>query len=275
MTLRGTGAVCSVEFSSDGRRILTASDDKTAKIWDVTTGAELLSLPCDSEVHCAKFNTDGSVIATGTTAGDVFLWESKMPEGGFKVRNCGKAAIKLLDELYQKHGSYHDAIGQLQDDTTVDSIVGKLGLMIANSRKWEDGDKLRKEAQKTVSSSDKTIDEYRAALEKVQMAHGWEPNEPSILNTMGACLYRLGSYVEALKTLKKADRLLSDAGDRSDPANLALIAMTLHRIDRLEEAKAALERLRESGTKEERFFWDRAVQDLVAEAEKLIASEQK
>ena len=37
-------AVCSVAFSPDGQRILVGSADGTAKVWDVTTGQELLSV---------------------------------------------------------------------------------------------------------------------------------------------------------------------------------------------------------------------------------------
>ena len=45
MTLSGhKDAVSSVTFSADGKRLATASDDNTAKIWDADTGRELKSL---------------------------------------------------------------------------------------------------------------------------------------------------------------------------------------------------------------------------------------
>ena len=45
LTLKGhTGAVTSASFSPDGSRIVTASGDKTAKVWDARTGAEVLTL---------------------------------------------------------------------------------------------------------------------------------------------------------------------------------------------------------------------------------------
>jgi WD40 repeat protein len=40
-------------FSPDGQRIVTASDDKTARVWDAATGTELLKLTAGCESTCA------------------------------------------------------------------------------------------------------------------------------------------------------------------------------------------------------------------------------
>ncbi len=65
------------------------------------------------------------------------------------------------------------------------------------------------------------------------------------------------------------ERILSDAGEEPDPWNLAFRAMTLHKIGRIEGAKAALEQLREL-CKDEQFAEDTEVQALLAETEGLI-----
>ena len=51
--------------------------------------------------------------------------------------------------------------------------------------------------------------------------------------------------------------------------------MTLYKIGRAEEAKVALEQLREVCKDEEYLAWDMEVQGLLAEAEKLIAGEKE
>jgi len=275
MTLNGhDGAVCSVTFSPDGRRILTASDDRTAKIWDLGTGAELLSLPCDSAVHCATFNTSGTIIAAGTVDGTVLLWDSNMPAGGYEVRSSGKAATKRVDELHQQLGYYHDVIVHLQNDSTLDSTVGRLALKIANSRKWEDGEKLTKEAWETINSSDKSIEEYERALEKAEKASSLEPNDLNILNTLGVAQYRVADYEKGFETLTRCEKSRADKHLEPAPENVAFIAMSLHKLDRKDEAKAGLERLRDL-CKEERFAEDQEAQGFLAEAEKLLAGENK
>jgi WD40 repeat protein len=270
VTLNGhDGAVFSIAFSPDGRRIITGSDDKTARVWDVATGAELLSLPCDSAVHCAGFNASGSVIAAGTVDGTVYLWDSNISTRRFEARYSGKAAAKLVDSLRQKHGLYHEVTSQLQNDGALDSEVRRLAMQIAGSRKWEDAQTLRMEARGIVASPDNDLEAYRSALDKAQKANTWEPNDPAILTTLGAAQYRVGSYEDAFKTLAKSARILTDAGEEPDPANVAFTTMTLHKIGRDEEAKAALEQLREL-CKDEQFAEDMDVQGLLAEAEGLI-----
>ena len=275
VTLNGhDGAVCSVAFSPNGRRILTASDDRTVKVWDVATGAELLSLPCNSAVHCATFNASGTLVAAGTVDGTVLLWDSTMPAGGPEVRNSGKAATKRVDELQQTLGFYHDVINHLQNDATLDSTVRRFALAIANSRKWEDADKLRREALETVSSSGKTIDEYQTALEKAEKANAWEPNDWNVLNTLGVAQYRVGDYEKALETLTRCEKSRADNHLEPAPENVAFLAMSLHQLGRPDEAKAALERLR-ALCKEERFAEDQEAQGFLAEAEQLITGEKQ
>jgi len=277
MTLRAHRAyVMSVTFSPDGKRIATASVDRTTKIWDAATGIELLALHTDSIIFDVAFSPDGRVIAAGAAGlagGDLMLWESTAPAGGYEPRRNAEIARKLVEKLYSKSGLYRDVISELQSDVTIDSPVRKVALQIANSLTWEDAVKLTNEAWETVSLPDKDVAAYQVALEKASKANALEPNDPAILNTLGPSQYRLGSYEDALKTLTTSEQILSSAKEEPDPVNIAFTAMTLHKIGRADEAKNALEKLREL-CKDEQFAEDIEVQALLAEAEKLFAGEK-
>ncbi len=68
--------VVSAIFSPDGRRLVTASWDKTAIVWDVATGRELISLKGHSDkVNYAEFNPDSSKIVTASADKTAIVWE--------------------------------------------------------------------------------------------------------------------------------------------------------------------------------------------------------
>jgi WD40 repeat protein len=54
------GAVYSAQFSPDGGRVVTASADKTARLWDASRG-EAVGPPThhESEIYSARFSPDG------------------------------------------------------------------------------------------------------------------------------------------------------------------------------------------------------------------------
>jgi WD domain, G-beta repeat len=75
-----TAGVYSATFSPDGSRIVTGSEDKTARVWDARSGAPVLELKGHTAaVRSATFSPDGSRIVTGTFGKDqtARVWDAR------------------------------------------------------------------------------------------------------------------------------------------------------------------------------------------------------
>jgi len=79
LTLRGhTNYVNRAVFSPDGTRIVTCSDDRTAKVWDAATGVELLTLRGGSTpIWSVAFSLDSTRIMTESEDGEVRVWDGR------------------------------------------------------------------------------------------------------------------------------------------------------------------------------------------------------
>ena len=91
--------VHSVHFSSNGKFILTASFDMTARIWDASNGKAVgAPLQHDEALLCASFSRDGDRIVTGSKQGTGQIWDAK------SRRRIGES-IQHRDEIFSANFS--------------------------------------------------------------------------------------------------------------------------------------------------------------------------
>ncbi len=73
-----TWLISSASFSPDGTRVVTASWDTTAKVWDATTGTETLTLKGHTGfVSSASFSPDGTRVVTASGDKTAKMWDAK------------------------------------------------------------------------------------------------------------------------------------------------------------------------------------------------------
>ncbi len=106
ITLSGhTADINSVAFSPDGRFVVTASADGTARVWDAATGASRGELRGHSgSVNSASFSPDGKLIVTAGNDASVRLWDASRFE---QVRTIGGTYPKAVSSAeYSPDGRF-------------------------------------------------------------------------------------------------------------------------------------------------------------------------
>src|SRR5262249_47605387 len=78
-----TDKVHGAAFSGDGKRVVTASDDGTARVWDAGGGAESADLKRhDDDVLSAAFSGDAKRVVTASKDKTAVIWDA---ESGRKI----------------------------------------------------------------------------------------------------------------------------------------------------------------------------------------------
>jgi WD40 repeat protein len=128
--------VVGVAFSPDGNLLATASDDLTAKIWNISSGEELFTLsghghapvsipPFDGVIQVG-FSPDGKRLATAGGDGTVKVWDTRHGRELFTLEaHPGSAVIDVTfspDGAHMLTGSF-DGTAKLWDAVTGQALL--------------------------------------------------------------------------------------------------------------------------------------------------------
>lgn len=104
--MKHEGSVEFVDFSPDGKSVVTASDDNTARVWDVLTGQPLTEpFRHRAKVVTARFSPDGKRVLTASWDGTARLWDV-----GFAPSRCPTWLSQLAEALSGNHLNQRDLL---------------------------------------------------------------------------------------------------------------------------------------------------------------------
>ena len=123
--------VNSAQFSPDGQRVVTASDDKTARLWDAASGKPIgVPMTHDDRLTSAQFSPDGQRVVTASYDKTARLWDATIV-----TNKDTREDVLLLAELAEATGGGTlETVGQAenfevltpeQSDATREKIAAK------------------------------------------------------------------------------------------------------------------------------------------------------
>ena len=98
--------VVSVAFSPDGSKVVSGSSDETIRVWDASTGAEMLP-PLrghDYSVQSVAFSPDGSKIVSGSDDKTIRVWDAST--GVEIVLESDSRSVPVLDAWNVSTGDF-------------------------------------------------------------------------------------------------------------------------------------------------------------------------
>ena len=126
---RHGAGVADAAFNPSGDHIVTASYDKTAGVWDISSGAETAVLKGhEGAVERAEFSPDGSRILTAARDGTARLWNAISGEQLFILQPVGNYPTAI----FSPNGNQVLTAGENSDAALWDARTGKKVLSVSS-----------------------------------------------------------------------------------------------------------------------------------------------
>lgn len=87
--------VSAIDFSPDGKYLVSGSDDKNIKLWEAGTGREIRTFVAQDMVDFVAFSPDGKFLLSLESKGGVKLWDVKTGKEIRTLRKGGKSLIAV------------------------------------------------------------------------------------------------------------------------------------------------------------------------------------
>jgi WD40 repeat protein len=273
-TLTGhTAGLAGIAFSPDGRRLATASFDRTIKLWDTATGREVFTL----RGHTAgalvlAFSPDGHRLVSGGIDFTARVWDATpLPDEVLRAQQARyRQKIEALGELARatEEAQRAESLARNGQWDLAAAAFGKfveqdpdnLGLRYAQIRSLVgagDSAGVRRACEEMLRKFGTWADPWYCLLAPdsvadpevpVRLAQSmvagnpqeFGPEKSAGLKTLGAALYRAGRFEEAIRRLNES--ILALRGG-AVPKGFAFLAMAHHRLGHGDEAQRWLDKL--------------------------------